>query len=184
MADTGPAPTATELPHKKRPELAKPRLRKVDRPARLAEVQRLRTQGLTYKQIGAIVGVGHEQVYKYLSDFKPYHREIKRFQTHRADFFDSLAMETLDLQLLVLRKLKERLNVSGKEGFTIWHLVELIQKTAMSSDILFKNQRLERGESTENISQVTKILETVHQRRQAIAVYPTPVQGEPAPTTP
>lgn len=100
----------------------------------LETILELRDKKLTLEQIGKIVGCTKQTVSQRLREYQPVFDRIERFKKHRGDLLTWKQAE-------ILNSLTERdLNNAS-----------LLQRTT-AFGILYDKERLERGQSTENLS--------------------------------
>lgn len=101
---------------------------------------KMKMGGMTYEEIGKIEGVSKVAVYKQISDLLPNNNDIEIYKQHRADILAKKQVELL--QALTPDKIKEA------------SALQLI--TGMG--ILTDKERLERGQSTQNVETVVQSL--------------------------
>ena len=113
---------------------------------------RLRLQGLSYAEIGKIAGgLSPQAIEQRLSKFRKLveHPEaIQSFREHEAELLDGVRME-------LITSLVEDMRRKGKKALSGY------QKVGMYG-LLFDKTRLLRGQSTENIANLTAIIQAVH----------------------
>src|SRR3990167_9305813 len=115
-------------------------------------------QGLTYDEIGKRVGLSKWSVWK---RFKTAGYISEHLQAYRDSIADVLAY----YQQQILSSLSE---ADLKKAS--------LQVKIMAFGILYDKERLERGQSTSNISAITSIIQAVHERKpQAIVVSDNPI---------
>ena len=116
--------------------------------APLARLIELRNKRLTYKEIGAIIGVSEQAVYQRLSIFKPSVDNLDSVKANRADTFAVVGDGLL--------------NSLSEDDVKSASLLQRV--TAVG--ILYDKERLERGQSTANISVVDLTLSLAEITRQ------------------
>lgn len=116
----------------------------------LETILELRDKKLTLEQIGKIVGCTKQTVSQRLRDYQPTFDKIERFKKHRADFLTHKQAEILGS--LTDRDIKD---------------ASLLQRTT-AFGILYDKERLERNQSTENIS-IKSITQTLGKEVEEIA---------------
>ena len=144
-------------------ERTKRNARKMDR----AKVVALAKQGMSTLDIARHQNVSPSTVWRFLQQTKPERQALELFKAHRADVLAGLQAKSLDTQERILDTLDDHvinaLTPSQKSGL-------LLALNAVSGTS-YDKERLERGESTENISTVSRMLESVKSihRRQTTA---------------
>lgn len=101
----------------------------------------LRNKNLTLEQIGKIVGCTKQTVSQRLKDYEPTFQKIEHLKKHRAD-------------ILTLKQ-GEILNALTEDEIK----KASPQVKGMLFGILYDKERLERGQSTENISVFSRVVE-------------------------
>ena len=143
-------------------ERTKRNARKMDR----AKVVALAKQGMSTLDIARHQNVSPSTVWRFLQQTKPERQALELFKAHRADVLARLQAKSLDAQERILDTLDDgmigALAPSQKTG--------LLMALNAQHGTLFDKERLERGESTSNISIVSRMLESVtslHKRQAA-----------------
>ena len=111
-----------------------PTLDPVDNPISMAKVIELRNKGLTYKEIGQIFGCSKQAIHQRLQPFIPSIDNLKTSKHHRADTLHVIN-DTL-LNSLTGDDIKKS---------------SPYQRVGMFG-VLYDKERLERGESTQNVA--------------------------------
>jgi hypothetical protein len=142
--------------------------RKLDR----AKVQELHAKGLNTVEIAKHQGVNPSTVWRFLERTKPEVQALERFKSGRADALAALGADALEVQNLALKALKHRLGDGISSALEPGQITKILQAAAMAHGIGFDKERLERGESTANISTVSRMIDgavsALYKRKSAI----------------
>lgn len=124
--------------------------RKLDR----VKAVELAEQGLSTADIAQHQGVAPSTVFRFLQQTKPERQALEVFKKERGDVFARLAAKSLDLQERVLDTYDERVVAALKphEKGSLLHALNIQAGT------LYDKERLERGQSTENLSILGKLI--------------------------
>ncbi len=136
--------------------------RKLDR----QKVLDLQAKGLSTVEIAHHQGVAPSTVWRFLQQTEPEGQALEQFKSNRADVLARLQAKSLDAQERILDTLKDdvvsELTPSQKSGM-------LFALNAQSGTV-FDKERLERGESTSNISIISRMVDstvsTLYKREQ------------------
>ncbi len=118
------------------------------------QAEKLYAAGHSMPDIAYKLDVNVSTVWRYLESLKREKREIDEFKANRADAFADLQAKSIELQRRII------------ESFTDGVLVALTpsQKSGLLGSLnavagtIYDKERLERGQSTENVSLLTKVL--------------------------
>jgi len=110
----------------------------------------LRTAGLSHRQIAKALGCSKSNITKRLKQYEQEITGLKIYKEHRADIFALEQKRYID-------------SVTDKD---IKKAPVAARMTAMG--ILFDKERLERGESTENIAHIHKVAKGIRDRMRGI----------------
>jgi len=136
------------------------------------QVAEMSQTNLSQAQIGELVGVHQSTVSRYIQSFDEKNQLLKKFKTHRADFYSDFQRQSLEIQIRVLEKLREQdFSALSPEAKT-----RMLRDLEVSKGISFDKERLERGESTANVSTWTHLIKHIH-----TAKTDTPLPDEPRP---
>lgn len=130
----------------------KPRTaRKLDR----KKVVDLHKKGLSTEEIAKHQGVAPSTVWRFLQQTKPEQQALEQFKKNRADVLARIQAKSLDTQERILDTLDDavlsELSPSQKSG--------LLMSLNAQSGTAYDKERLERGESTQNISTVSRMID-------------------------
>jgi len=109
-----------------------------------------RVQGLTYEEIGHVVGLAPSGVYerlKRLESILPEQNEVEIYRSRRADVLSGLQAGLVARVADCLSDETERAKISPYQAVGMF-------------GILYDKERLETGKSTSNIATLTKIVES------------------------
>ena len=129
--------------------------RKLDRKQVIEQHKR----GLSNAEIATLQGVHESTVWRFLERTKPEQEALERFKSGRADEMANLQGKALEVQHLALDRMREdlsedaitnALSPSQKSGY--------LTAATIAGGTAFDKERLERGESTQNISVLSKLL--------------------------
>jgi len=112
-------------------------------------------RGLTPQEIADSQGVHRTTVWRFLEASKPELQALHDFKTNRADVFAKLQAQAIDLQFKIIASFEkdgvlDALTPSQKSG--------LLGSLNAVAGTIYDKERLERGQSTENVSLLTKVL--------------------------
>ena len=124
--------------------------RKLDR----AKVAELAEQGLKTIDIAKHQGVAPSTVFRFLQQNEPDRLALEVFKKDRGDVFARLSMKSLGLQDKILDTFDERIIAALKphEKGSLLHALNIQAGT------LYDKERLERGQSTQNLSILSKLI--------------------------
>lgn len=115
----------------------------------------LQQQGLGNTDIAKHQGVAVSTVYRFLSRLDTEKQHIERFKANRADYFADLQVKALHIQHLLVDELAKDGVVSALDGKAKCMLADSMNRVVGTS---FDKERLERGESTQNISTLSRLI--------------------------
>jgi transposase-like protein len=137
--------------------LANCKLRKVD----AAKTKELRERGLSITDIAKHQGVNPSTVWRFLRQLDEEKANLEAFKGHRADALAHLQGKALRVQHLALDSMERDLSEDA-----ITHALKPSTKkmysdaATMSLGVSYDKERLERGESTSNISVVSRMVDS------------------------
>jgi IS30 family transposase len=130
--------------------------RKLDR----AKVLELAEQGLSTPDIAKHQGVAPSTVFRFLQQTEPERQAVEAFKKERGDVFSRLSAKSLDLQEKIVDTFDDALiaalTPSQKSG--------LLMTLNVQAGTLYDKERLERGQSTANLSVLGKIVTAAEDR--------------------
>ena len=140
---TDPQPTITDQPLTPLPPTANKNIPKSD-------IIALKLAGLNTRQIAETLGCSKTNIHNRLKQYEPEIKGLKVYKDHRADIFALEQKRLLD-------------SIDDKD----------IKKTPIAArmtsfGILYDKERLERGESTENIAHIHKVAKGIRDRMRGI----------------
>ena len=143
--------------------------RKLDR----KKVVELRAKGLSTEEIAKHQGVALSTVWRFLQRTAPERQALETFKSNRADEFANLQGKAMDVQHRVLDCMKADLEEKAiANALSPSQKTQYLNAAAMVCGIGFDKERLERGESTSNISLVSRMIDmsvsSVHKRKAGL----------------
>lgn len=137
-----------------------------------AVVKRLAAAGLGPVDIAKHQGVARVTVWRFLEQHKIEQKNIETFKAHRADLLAGLQGDALSLQKRILATFDDGVLGVLKPG----EKTGLLMALNATSGTTFDKERLERGQSSQNISLIGKMmgsaLEIAHKTPE-----PTPIEA-------
>ena len=146
--------------------------RKLDR----AKVVELAEQGLKTIDIAKHQGVAPSTVFRFLQQTEPGRHALETFKKDRADAFARLSMKSLDVQDKILETFDDRLIATlqpHQKG-------SLLHALTIQFGVLYDKERLERGQSTGNISVLGKFILEAEAKLGSPKAAPGPTESAPA----
>ena len=129
--------------------------RKLDR----KKVQELARQGMSTGDIAKHQGVNRSTVFRYLDSLNVNTRQLKQFQARRADVLMQVQAKSTAVQDLVLDRLRADLEDEDVvKALTPTAKIQYLNAATMTGGVAYDKERLERGQSTENVGVLVKIL--------------------------
>ncbi len=126
--------------------------RKLDR----KKVLDLHARGFSAPEIAQQQGVAHSTVWRFLERMKPEIVAVESFKTHRADVLARIQAKSLDAQERIIDTLDDGLLAA----LTPSQKSSMLMALNAQSGTAFDKERLERGQSTANISTISRMLDT------------------------
>ncbi len=138
------------------------------------KVDELHSKGVGLTDIARSQGVAKSTVWRYLASIDAEKVEIERYRTDRAEVFTKLQAQSLELQSMIMQSLVS-------DGI----LVELTphQKTGMLAVLsaqhgtLYDKERLEKGQSTSNVSMVHRMMSEAFDRAGKTTISSAPISS-------
>lgn len=113
----------------------------------------MRAQGATITDIAEATGSSPPAVYGFLRQLEPEFKMIEEFKQHRGDVFARLQAKSIGLQFRIIEDLDRILpTLTDSQKASLLHTLTVVSGTA------FDKERLERGQSTQNHSIMTRML--------------------------
>lgn len=124
--------------------------RRLDR----AKTVELADQGMSTADIAQHQGVAPSTVFRFLQQTKPERQALEAFKKDRGDVFARLAAKSLNVQEAIVDSLDDAVVAALKphEKGSLLHALNIQAGT------LYDKERLERGQSTQNLSILGKFL--------------------------
>jgi len=135
-----------------------------ERTKRLEKVKRYRALGLSGQDIARILETSDNTIWPLLKQVDAERRNINKYIDKRSDVLAFVQGKSHANLSIILEQIEKALVSNEKID---WQKVELVQKLSLAAEAAYKAERLERGESTSNISVHSSIVESVHAQRQA-----------------
>lgn len=131
--------------------------RKECRPRKLDQkkVLDLHSRGFSATEIATQQGVAHSTVWRFLERMKPELGAVEAFKNNRADVLARLQAKSLDAQERILDSLDDGL----VSALTPSQKSSLLIALNAQNGTLFDKERLERGQSVQNISVISRMLD-------------------------
>jgi hypothetical protein len=135
--------------------------RKPRKPRKLhpVKVLELHGKGLNTVEIAQHQGVAPSTVWRFLQQTEPERQAVEQFKENRADVLARLQAKSLDAQERIVDSLDDgvvaALTPSQKSG--------LLMSLNAQSGTAFDKERLQRGQSTENVSVIERMLAQSHE---------------------
>lgn len=115
----------------------------------------LNQRGFTNPEIARQQGVATSTVWRFLQQTKPEKQALEQFKTNRADVLARLQAMSLDAQERIIKTLDDgvvgALTASQKSG--------LLMSLNAQAGTSFDKERLQRGQSTQNISWASRLID-------------------------
>ncbi|MCH7557727.1 MAG: hypothetical protein IIB56_09765 [Planctomycetes bacterium] len=147
--------TTTEVEHGKRRGKYKTRSDKgkarspLQNPEQILE---LRAAGVSIGEIAELQGVGKTKIWAHLAESNLKHLQFKDFGAKKANFFEYIQAGATDLLLQLQGRLRDQMPTMSPSQITNAYNV-----LSLSTGLLDDKIRLHRGQSTANISVVTRL---------------------------
>ena len=135
-------------------------------------VERLAAAGLGPVDIAKHQGVDRVTVWRYLHDHKLETKHIETFKAYRADLLAGLQSDSLSLQKRILATFDDGILSVLKPG----EKTGLLMALNATSGTTFDKERLERGQSTQNVSLISKMMGSALDSAHKV---PEPTPNEP-----
>lgn len=131
--------------------------RKLDRKAALDQ----HVRGLSTVEIAKLQALSPSTVWRFLERTKPQQEALERFKGGRADAFANLQARSLNVQGRILESLDDDRVV---EALTPHQKTGLIAVLNAQMGTAYDKERLERGQSTSNVSMVHRMMAEAFER--------------------
>jgi len=121
-------------------------------------VRRELAQGKLASEIAKEQGVARQSVYAVIHEIERNKAQIEKFRENRADILASLQQQNQRIQAKVLDALEEQVSTEGfTSDTTANQKTSILHSLTVAAGIQLDKERLERGESTANVSVISKI---------------------------
>lgn len=135
-------------------------------------------RGLSNPEIATLLGVNQSTVYRFLERMKPEIGAVEAFKHNRADVLARIQAKSLDAQERIIDTLDDGLLTA----FTPSQKSSMLIALNAQSGTLYDKERLERGQSTANISTISRMVDgqvsTLYKRAVTQPVVSEPEQNE------
>lgn len=116
--------------------------------------------GKTTRELGQQYGVAHTTIQRWLDQHASQQQGVQAYRTQRADVFARIQAKSLSLQESLIDELEDDrlagvLTPSQKASF--------LQSLNVISGTLYDKERLETGQSTQNVSVISKMIDSAVQ---------------------
>lgn len=144
-----------------------------------AKVKQMAQSGLSTYQIAKVVGVNQSTIHRFLEKIKPETQAVSAFRSNRAEVLATLQAKNLTVQ----EKLLEKLEDDGLlAALTPSQISGLMFALNTQHGTLYDKERIETGQSTQNISVVSRMIDSAVQDiykplGNKGSIVPAPQQG-------
>ncbi len=144
-----------------------------------AKVQQMAQAGLSTYQIAKVVDANQSTVHRFLKKIEPERQAVEAFKANRAEVLATLQAKNLTIQ----DKILDQLDDDGLLGaLTPSQMSGIVFALNSQHGTLFDKERLERGQSSQNISVVSRMIDSAVQDiykplKDKGSVVPAPQQG-------
>jgi predicted transcriptional regulator len=124
------------------------------------KAEALYKDGKSTHEIADRLGVNQSTVQRYLNKTKPELEALEAYKKHRADIFADLQAKGIELQHRILDSLLQDLGALDgvSTALTVHQKINLISVLNAQFGTIFDKERLQRGESTSNVSIIHKMM--------------------------
>jgi IS30 family transposase len=130
--------------------------RKLDR----KKVLDLHSKGLSTVEIARHQGVAPSSVWRFLERTKPQQEALERFKGHRADELAHMHGKAIEVQGLILDRMKAELENGGvANALTPTAKTQYLNAATMAGGVSYDKERLERGLATSHVSVVSRLID-------------------------
>lgn len=129
--------------------------RKLDR----QKVQELRAKGLSVVDIAKHQGLAHTTVLRFLQRTEYEKKQLEKFKANRADEFANLQGKAIAVQHKILDTLDSEIEQGMLSTLNANEKARLLDALNNVQGTIYDKERLERGESTQNISTVSRMID-------------------------
>jgi len=127
-------------------------------------VKSLIDAGSTYRKIAEIMDVSLGTIAKIAKEFVGGGKLVEYYRENRVDILLKAQIGNLDLQQLI----RASMTADKIKGMTAGEKARWYQVLGTDFGIKFDKERLERGESTENIAHIHKVAKAIRDRRRGL----------------
>lgn len=126
-----------------------------------AKVTQLAQAGLSTYQIAKVVGTANQStIHRFLKKIQPELQAVEAFKVNRAEVLATLQAKNLTIQDKLLDKLEDEGLLAA---LTPAQLTGIVFALNSQHGTLFDKERLERGQSTQNISAISRMIDSAVQ---------------------
>jgi len=166
-----------------------PRTRRKAKKINRKVVLELHEKGLSTVQIAQHQGVAPSTIWRFLQQTEPERLQLEQFKSQRADYLAKLQGKAIEVQHLALDRLKADLEDDRiSSALSPTAKTQYLNAATIAGGTSFDKERLERGQSTANISTLSKMIDasvtTLYKRKAAASLKPVPASKQPAVTEP
>lgn len=123
-----------------------------------AKVKSLAARGLNCKEISAVVGVDQSSIWRYLDKVKVEAGQIKRYTEDRADILARIGGRVAGLIEAVTDTLQDDIDNGVLASCKPTEKLSMLRDLSVVSGIVHDKERLERGQSTANVSLIARMM--------------------------
>lgn len=139
------------------PPTGRKRSRYTKQPANLDSLTVKHQKGKTTRELGQEYGVAHTTIQRWLDQHQLEQQGVQRYRTNRAEVFARIQAKSLSLQEALIADLEQDrlsglLTPSQKAG--------MLQSLNVVAGTLYDKERLETGQSTQNLSVMSKLIDS------------------------
>lgn len=140
----------------------------------------LHARGFSAPEIAQQQGVAHSTVWRFLERMKPEIGAVENFKKNRADVLARIQAKSLDAQERIIDTLNEGL----VSALTPSQKGSLLIALNAQNGTLFDKERLERGESVQNISVLSRLIDfTIQNAYKPVNDCQSPESAAASPVT-
>jgi len=127
-------------------------------------VKSLVDAGNTYRKTAEIMGVSLGAIHKIIKEFESDRELVEFYRDNKADILLKAQMKNIALQQAIINSLSD----DDITGMTAREKARWFQVLGTDYGIKFDKERLERGESTENLSVFHELVKHVRDKRRGL----------------
>ncbi len=122
------------------------------------KVQSLRRRGLSSREIAKHQGVAPSTVWRYLYRSGPDQVALEHFKANRADIFAEMQGKTLGVKTRIIELIEKDIEDGVLNALNPQAKAQYLNVLNNVQGTIYDKERLERGESTANISTVSRMI--------------------------